>query len=133
MPKENNNFMFYYPGDKYVDFIGLDGYNWGNTKTWSRWRSFKEIFEGRLRELENITAKPVIISEFSSTSSGGDKALWIKEAFRCIEKHKNIAAFVLFNVDKETDWSFAPDTEWGEELRIQMKSGYFKDNAGLPE
>jgi beta-mannanase len=131
-PKYNNDFASYYPGDRYVDFIGIDGYNWGNVKSWSRWRSFKEIFEDRLNATGKTFNKPVIISEFGSTSSGGDKALWIKEAFLYIRARKDISAFVLFNVDKETDWSFPAGTEWGRELKSQLRGNHFVDSSNLP-
>ncbi len=131
VPKAGNNFALYYPGDKYVDFIGIDGYNWGNTKNWSKWISFKDIFDNRIKEAKRIFKKPVIISEFSSASGGGDKALWIKEALLYIRKTKNVAAFILFNVDKEADWSFSADTKWGKELKLQLEDSYFKDSGSL--
>ena len=43
VPK-GNTYSLCYPGNRYVDYIGLDGYNWGTTQPWSRWRSFKDIF-----------------------------------------------------------------------------------------
>ncbi len=127
VPKENNHFMLYYPGDEYVDFVGIDGYNWGNTKSWSRWMNFKDIFEERYKEIVSRLKKPVIITEFSSTSSGGDKSVWIKEALTAIKRMKEIKAFVLFNVDKENDWSFPLSEDSGEEFRKQLKGDYFKD------
>ena len=34
-----------YPGDDYVDVLGLDGYNWGNTGlSWGQWRTFEDIY-----------------------------------------------------------------------------------------
>jgi beta-mannanase len=127
IPQKNNHFSQYYPGDDYVDFIGIDGYNWGNTKSWSRWISFGEIFETRYNEVVNNFEKPVLISEFSSTSSGGDKTVWIKEAMTDIKRLKNIKGFVLFNVDKETDWSFSLEKTSGKELKLQLRDSYFKD------
>lgn len=132
VPKHDNNFASYYPGDRYVDFIGIDGYNWGNVKSWSRWRSFKEIFEDRLNATGKAFNKPVIISEFGSTSSGGDKALWIKEALLYVKTRKDIRAFILFNVDKETDWSFPVGTKWGRELKSQLRDSRFVDSGDLP-
>lgn len=128
VPNKDNYFMSYYPGDGYVDFIGIDGYNWGNTRSWSRWRSFQEIFGPRLGEIEKASLKPVIITEFGSTSQGGDKSLWIREALLYIGRHSIIRAFVLFNVDKETDWSFPPDTLYGQELRSQLESNRYRDS-----
>ncbi|MBU4590784.1 MAG: hypothetical protein KKG01_07655 [Candidatus Omnitrophica bacterium] len=127
VPREDNNFMLYYPGDEYVDYVGIDGYNWGNAKSWSRWMSFKEIFEKRYKEITNNFKKPIIISEFSSTSNGGDKAVWIKEAMNDIRRMKEIKAFILFNVDKETDWSFSAGRDSGKELKKQLENDYFKD------
>lgn len=123
---KENHFMQYYPGDEYADYIGIDGYNWGNTQSWSRWMSFKEVFEKRYREITDNFKKPVIISEFSSTSMGGDKGRWIKEAMSDIKRMEKIEAFVLFNVDKETDWSFPADSASGKELARQLKDNYFR-------
>ncbi len=124
---ENNQFKLYYPGDDFVDYVGIDGYNWGNTKSWSGWMDFKEIFEKRYEEIIALVKKPVLISEFSSTGSGGDKAVWIKKAMNDIKRMKNVIGFVLLNVDKETDWSFPADTAPGKELRDQLKDSWFKD------
>lgn len=125
----NNDYYGFYPGDKYVDYIGIDGYNWGNTKSWSRWMSFSEIFKKRYKEVVNRFKKPVIISEFSSSSSGGSKAQWIKDALNYIKETKEIKAFILFNVDKETDWHFSPHSDAAKELKAQLGNKYFKDRS----
>ncbi|NQT47319.1 MAG: dockerin [Candidatus Omnitrophica bacterium] len=132
VPRENN-YTDCYPGDGYVNFIGMDGYNWGNTKPWSKWVSFKEIFQKRCNEITTHFKKPIIISEFSTTSSGGDKAAWIRDAMANIKEMKKIKAFVLFNLDKETDWSFPIDKDYGKELRSQLSDNYFKDKGGLDD
>lgn len=130
IPKENS-YMKCYPGNDYIDFIGIDGYNWGNSKSWSRWISFKNIFNKRCKEAAAYFKKPIIISEFGSTSSGGDKARWIREAMAEIKNMKEIKGFVLFNVNKETDWSFPIDRDSGKELNLQLKDNYFKDKDCL--
>jgi beta-mannanase len=45
----------YWVGDNYVDWLGLDGYNWGASSTWSHWKWPNEVFDdmiGRLRKEE---------------------------------------------------------------------------------
>ena len=126
VPKRNN-YTLYYPGDAYVDYIGIDGYNWGDTQEWSRWMSFKEIFRERYEDIVRNFKKPVIISEFSSSGSGGDKAAWAKEALDEIRKMKRVRAFVLFNVDKETNWRFKPATAAATALKQKLSSDYFRD------
>jgi beta-mannanase len=94
----------FYPGSDYVDWVGLDGYNWGSTRSWSRWQSFAEIFEASLAELRGITDKTVLIGEVASTEIGGDKAAWIGDFFEALAGDRSIRAFVWFNFDKESDW-----------------------------
>lgn len=118
----DNRFEDSYPGDRYVDLIGIDGYNWGTTKSWSRWMSFREIFYGRYQEIVDQFKKPVVITEFASSSQGGDKAHWIKEAFETMRSMKRLKGCVLFNVDKETDWSLKIEGPAGFELHKQIAS-----------
>jgi hypothetical protein len=99
-------FRSVYPGDAYVDWVGLSGYNWGNTRTWSQWQSFSKIFGQSYSIVGTITRKPIIISEVASTESGGDKAAWIRKAFleEIPGNFLRIKAVVWFNADKENDW-----------------------------
>jgi hypothetical protein len=126
VPPENT-FDDCYPGDRFVDYIGLDGYNWGAAQSWSRWKSFKDIFSGIYADVVRQYKKPVIISEFSSTSIGGDKAPWIEEALQTMRHMPAVKGFVLFNVDKETDWRFPPDTSSGQKLRSGLADSYFQE------
>ena len=86
IPKDNR-YHLYYPGDNNVDYIGIDGYNWGDTQSWSKWISFKDIFLEVYEDITERYEKPILISEFSSSSQGGDKAKWIKEAFGKYKKY----------------------------------------------
>ncbi len=122
-----NRYFVCYPGDRYVDYIGLDGYNWGTTQPWSRWRSFHEIFSPVYQDVTRRFRKPVMISEFSSTSTGGDQARWIADALKQVKQWPEVKAVILFNVDKETDWRFRPDSAAGSQLKAALADPYFKD------
>jgi len=125
VPPEND-YAACYPGDPYVDYIGLDGYNWGTAQSWSRWRTLREIFSGVYEEIVRRYQKPVIVTEFSSSSAGGDKALWIEEALLEMKKMPAVKGFILFNIDKETDWRFSPDAVSGQKLKAGIEDSYFK-------
>src|SRR5919201_465436 len=71
-----NSWRNYYPGDKFVDWVGLDGYNWGTTQSWSRWQSFADIVRPIYRDYGR--KKPIMIAETASAETGGDKAAWIR-------------------------------------------------------
>ena len=93
-----------YPGDRYVDWVGIDGYNWGRSRPHDRWQSFDQVFSPTLRVVRRLTGKPLMLSEVGSTELGGDKPAWITSFFAALRRNPDILAFVWFNFDKETDW-----------------------------
>lgn len=107
----------YYPGDEYVDILGMDGYNWnidaslakaGGQAWHNPWRSFNEIFEPIYSQLRKISVnKPLIVFETASVDRSQDekKLLWIKEALN-ISRQWDIQGIVWFQVDKEEKWKF---------------------------
>ena len=104
---DNTTFTGTYPGDEFVDFISIDGYNWGNIKFWSRWKTFSQVFKKSYTALASID-KPMFIAETSCTESGGDKAEWITGMFKVLpEEFPRIFAVMWFNQSKsfEADWA----------------------------
>jgi beta-mannanase len=97
-----NDFRNYYPGDGYVDWVGVDGYNWGTSQTWSSWQSFASIFSNVYNAYAAI--KPIMIAETSSCEAGGSKANWISDAAAAIKSMPAIHAIVWFNENMECDW-----------------------------
>lgn len=97
-------FRPFYPGDRWVDFVALDGYNWG-VLNGSGWESFSDIFKDSYDALVALTAKPVIIAETASAEQGGSKAAWIRKIPSALRvQMPKIRALVWFDRDKETDW-----------------------------
>lgn len=93
-----------YPGDEYVDWVAVDGYNWGTSRADKRWRSFEAIFGPTLAQVAAITRRPLMLGEVASSEAGGDKASWIADFFAAMRRRPEIRAFVWFDHDKETDW-----------------------------
>lgn len=93
-----------YPGDAYVDQVGLDGYNFGTTQTWSAWTSFWDLFGPGVAQLRTLTKRPIWLGEVGSTEIGGDKGAWIRDMFASLAAHPEITGFTWFNYNKETDW-----------------------------
>lgn len=93
-----------YPGDAYVGAVGLDGYNWGTSQSWSQWGSFTDVFASGVAQLRSFTAKPIVLGEVGCSEVGGDKAAWIADMFTVLDAHPEVTGFTWFNADKETDW-----------------------------
>jgi hypothetical protein len=92
-----------YPGDGYVDWVALDGYNWGSTNG-KAWQSFSQVFDRSLADLRALTGRPLMLAEVGSSPIGGDKAAWISDMFAQLRSHPEIRAFIWFDLNKETDW-----------------------------
>jgi hypothetical protein len=67
----------FYPGDEFVDWVGIDGFCWGGTIGWP---SFTSIFGSTYDRIVKLTSKPIVIAETAAGEDGGDKAAWIASA-----------------------------------------------------
>jgi len=72
-------FERFYPGDRYVDWAGVDGYNWGGK---FEWKSFHELFANSYRRLLRLTSRPLMIGEVGCGEIGGSKARWLRLMLR---------------------------------------------------
>ena len=105
----------YYPGPAYVDWIGIDGYNWNG-------ESFDEIFKLPYKNIvehpEIFGEKQIMIAEFAAGADKKltmfDKAAWIKDAFIKIpSEYPQVKAIYWFHVKKERDWRLdSTDASW---------------------
>ena len=96
----NKTTMDYYPGDAYVDWTGVDGYNWGG----GDWQSFRQVF-ANIYPLLAAKNKPIIIGEMASAEQGGDKGAWIDAMIPTLKaQYPLFKAVVWFDINKENDW-----------------------------
>jgi hypothetical protein len=73
------SFARFYPGDRYVDWAGVDGYNWGGRFPW---KSFHALFASSYRQLTRLTSRPLMIGEVGCGEIGGNKPGWVRRMFR---------------------------------------------------
>ena len=98
----NRTTMDYYPGDTYVDWTGVDGYNWG-TKN-GGWQTFQQVFQN-IYPLLAARKKPILIGEMASAEAGGDKGKWIDDIVPTLRANfPLIKGVVWFDINKEADW-----------------------------
>lgn len=103
----DTSIMGAYPGDEWVDYNSIDGYNWGTAQSWSSWSSFSNVF-GPAYQLLSAHDKPLFIAEFSSSEHGGDKAEWIRDLFAELPvSFPRLFALMWFSQSKsyEADWA----------------------------
>ncbi|ADV66015.1 glycoside hydrolase family 26 protein [Deinococcus maricopensis] len=104
-PTARASYRALYPGDAYVDEVGLDGYNWGTTNPWNRWLTFEQTFAPSIRAVAALTRKPIQLGEVSSAERGGSKAGWIRDLCRTLPKYPQVKRLFWFHIrDQNVDW-----------------------------
>lgn len=94
-----------YPGADYVGSVGVDGYNWGTTQSWSTWELPPALFDRTLASVRAIAAgKPMIIAETGSVDAGGDKGQWVSALIHYLSQQPDIDGFVWLESKQEVDW-----------------------------
>lgn len=117
-----------YPGDAHVDMIAIDGYNFGNSLSHSRWQSFDEVFAGPYEKvMRNWRNKPLIVGETGCATTGGDKAQWIREMDQSLRKRfRKIQGVVWFEAQKEADWRMASSPDSRVASRNVWRQNYYR-------
>jgi beta-mannanase len=109
-PQEKWNFiMDAYPGDEYVDYVGLDIYN-GAGKGLQVWRSFrKEGIANYFILTQRIPQKPLLVCETASrernageTKAGQTKAEWIGQMASALTTDMSKIRLLTWFNEKET-------------------------------
>jgi glycosyl hydrolase family 26 len=86
----NTRFANYYPGDAYVDWIGVSDY--GPLRPGERWVSFKRRLDRVYDRISRLsTAKPIAVLEYGAAEQWGEprrKAQWVRRAIRAVASHR---------------------------------------------
>jgi len=120
-----------YPGDAYVDWLAVDGYNWGTGNSQHRdvWKSFSEVFRPTYDHLRGLSgSKPIMIAETASSEFGGSKADWITDALtvRLPYDFPQVAAVVWFNWNTDgADWVVETSSSSQEAFAQGIGTGYY--------
>jgi hypothetical protein len=84
-----------YPGDRWVDWAALDGFNWGASRGW---QPFTKVFNRSYRALARFSSRPIMIAEVGSGELGGSKASWLRRALRrALPRLHRVRALVWFD------------------------------------
>lgn len=97
-----NAMELYYPGNEYVDIVGLTGYNTGTYYSGETWRSFDQIYGKMYQKYQRMFSQPLMITEFACSGIGGNKAAWITDMFQQLPKYPAIKVAIWWN---GCDWA----------------------------
>ncbi len=119
----------FYPGDRWVDWLCADGYNWFPGKRGSKWRSFSEIFADFYRWGKRHD-KPMMVGETGVQEDrrrDGRKQRWLLNARASMKRrYPRIRAFVYFHSDSNYPWWIDSSRRAATGFRKVARSSYFR-------
>jgi hypothetical protein len=127
MPEEHRalDMASFYPGDEYVDWVSVVGFNYGTVRDWSVWRDVDVIFAETYEHLLAF-GKPIMISEVGTVAEGGDPVGWTVETLdRLREQYPDVRAVVWF-ADERGDIDFRLSPEQAEAVRDVLGDAHWR-------
>ena len=121
-----------YPGTDYVDWVCMDGYNYGTAQSWSSWQSFSSLFRPTYDHLRRLAPdKPIMIGEMGTAETGGSKADWISQMLtsQLPNNFPWVKAIVWFNINKEADWRIESSADAQAAFAQGIASSYYAANV----
>jgi Glycosyl hydrolase family 26 len=123
----------FYPGNEYVDWSGLDGYNWANARSHPvPWKSFDQIFAGSYHQVTEKIAprKPLLLGEIASSGSGRAKASWIQGMFSALNtKFRRVRGLIWFDqVQQGVSWPLESSPLVTQAFAFGLRQHSFREN-----
>jgi mannan endo-1,4-beta-mannosidase len=116
----------FYPGNSYVDWIGVVGYyEVGGPST------FATIFGPTKTTIRKFTRKPILIFETGAEDSRR-KPKDIADLFRGVARSPDVIGFNWFNYDKRADWRIESDPSALAQFRKYAKNDRFGFDLNHP-
>jgi hypothetical protein len=130
-----------YPGNDYVEWTGMDGYNWG-TDEGNQWQTFSDVFSGSAYNgghntyqevLDLAPNKPMMIAETGTSRNGGDPGAWVRDALntQLPNNFPQVKALVWFNWDDANpvlSWPIESSPTIQAAFADSIGSSYFASN-----
>jgi mannan endo-1,4-beta-mannosidase len=106
----------YYPGDAYVDWIGLDGYY---TRTGAQ--TYRQLFDPTMKDIRRFTRLPFLIVE-TGAEPGWRRPGAVRDLFDSVARDKRMLGFVYFNQKGTKRWEIDDDPAVTAVYRVKAKS-----------
>ncbi len=134
-PFDPHSWRPFYPGDAYVDWIGVDGYNWGTSDfpVPSTWQTAYQVFHVFVEDWKTNfggvggAAKPLMIGETNCYEGGGSKSWWYTDLAGYVRMN-GIKCVGIYNTNESTsriDWRWDSDAAATEAMVEIANDPYF--------
>jgi hypothetical protein len=109
----------YWPGDAYVDWVGITGYFPASGP-----ETFATLYGPTMAEIKQFTTKPIIIAE-TSVETGPSETQAARSLISGVKRHHDVLGFIWFDFSKD-------GVDWQIESRPTVRAAMAADIARLP-
>jgi len=132
-PLPGPEFEAYYPGEMYVDWVGVAVLNYGLTWPPHRWWTFQDSLKASYDRLAAFR-KPILVPEAGSVGESADKGEWLTSALRSLRSSFPLVRMVVFfDAPNDTShyregvpWTFTNRPSILSRLKKEVESGWFR-------
>ena len=113
----------YYPGDAYVDWVGVSGY-------WTQQgpNDYASLYLPTLEEVRTFTRKPFLVAE-TAVEPGSNESSSLTNLLDAVEQHPDIIGFVWFDYDEGADWRIENRPSLAGQFKDELATGGFGFNV----
>jgi hypothetical protein len=109
----------YYPGNQYVDWIGMIGYY-----SLSGAQTFASLYDPTMTEVSAFSTKPYLIAE-TSVEPGPERVKEIQNLFNGLASTPDVIGMIWFDLDKRADWRIENDAAGLAQFKLSAGNPMF--------
>ena len=98
----------WYPGDEWVDIVGMSAYQWAGLYPGYEWKTPAELLDPTVEEIRHITGKPLLITQIASGLNDSKTPQFLDELVTYTKRDK-IDGFIWFNIG---EFALGAGTDW---------------------
>ncbi len=119
-PVDWNHTLMYYPGDEFVDIVGLTAFNTGTyyASVGEKWQDFTTLYKDLYAQYCQWFDHPLMFTGFSCAELGGDKKAWTEDMFQKIGQYDRAKVLVWWDY-VDYDWSDPKNPVISRDYRIR--------------
>ena len=131
-----NHTLMYYPGDEFVDIVGLTAFNTGTyyESFGEKWQDFTTLYQDLYAQYCVWFDHPLMFTGFSCAEKGGDKWAWTEDMFQKIGQYDRAKVLVWWD---HVDYDPKDPTKIARDYRIRGQTvdvfGLFMKYIGTPD
>ena len=129
-----------YPGDQFVDWVGVDGYQYNSAES----TTYSDTFAASFAALESFSSRPIFVAEMGSAQQAGDQqARWLKQTLAALAADPRVISAIYFDNDVtgvhyidglpvRTNWTIDSSEQSVAAVRSGISAGDFRTGIFPP-